>query len=133
MLTNPAVHAAALWAGLCLLLMLALSVRVVRIRRGQRVGLGFGGLPELERAARAFGNAAEYIPAGLVALLLLAALGAPVSLVHAAGLALFAGRAAHAIGLSKTGGVSWGRTVGMVLTFLFYLVVGVMLIFYAVP
>jgi uncharacterized membrane protein YecN with MAPEG domain len=133
MFNASAAHAAALWAGLSLLLMLALSVRVVRIRRVRRVGLGHGNVPELERATRAFGNAAEYVPAALVALLLLAVLGAPVLLVHVAGLALFAGRALHAVGLSRSGGASWPRTIGMVLTFLFYLGVGVMLVFYAVP
>jgi uncharacterized membrane protein YecN with MAPEG domain len=130
---NPAAHAAALWAGLCLILMLVLATRVVRIRRGRQIGLGYGELPELERAVRAFGNAAEYIPAALIALVLLAMLGAPAALVHAVGAALFAGRVLHAVGLSRSGGASAWRTLGMVLTFLVYLMAGVMLIFYAVP
>ena len=67
---NPAGQAAALWAGLNLLVMLILSVLVVRQRRKHRVAAGDGGVPELLQAQRAFGNASEYIPtavAGLVA------------------------------------------------------------------
>jgi len=54
---TPAAHAAALWIGLCLILMLVLSVRVVRLRRRHRVELGDGDIPELTQAIRAFGNA----------------------------------------------------------------------------
>ncbi|MDB5448291.1 MAG: glutathione S-transferase [Phenylobacterium sp.] len=133
MVNASAAHAAALWAGLCLILMLVLSIRVVRIRRRRQVGLGYGDQPELERAVRAFGNAAEYVPAALIALVLLAMLGAPAALVHAVGAALLAGRVLHAVGLSQSGGASWPRTLGMILTFLVYLMAGVFLIFYAVP
>ena len=130
---NPALHAAALWAGLNLVLMLALSVRVVRIRRAQRIGLGHGESPELERAIRAFGNAGEYIPAALLALALLALLQAPLALIHALGLTLTVGRAAHAVGLSRSGGATLSRTVGMIATWLVYLTAAVFLLVYAVP
>ena len=58
--TSP--HAAALWVGLHIFLLLTLSALVVRQRRRHHVELGDGGVPELERAIRAFGNAAEYAP-----------------------------------------------------------------------
>lgn len=129
----PAAHAAALWAGLNLILMLVLSVRVVRIRRTQQIGLGHGGSAELERAVRAFGNASEYIPAALATLALLAVLGAPAGLIHALGVALTVGRVAHAVGLSHSGGATWERTVGVIATWLVYLTAAVFLLVYAIP
>ncbi|HEY2356194.1 MAG TPA: MAPEG family protein, partial [Phenylobacterium sp.] len=56
---NLSAHAAALWVGLHLLLLLVLSVLVVRQRRKHEVELGHAQIPELERAIRAFGNATE--------------------------------------------------------------------------
>ena len=114
-----ALHGAGLWIALHLLLLLGLSARVVVLRLRHRVSLGDGDVPELTRAGRAFGNAAEYTPSGLVAVLALALLPAPL-LVHAVGGLLFAGRLVHAFGLSRFGGISFGRTAGMVLTWTAY-------------
>ena len=49
-------HAAALWAGLHLVLLLVLSVLVVRQRRKHQVALGHADIPELNQAVRAFGE-----------------------------------------------------------------------------
>lgn len=132
-LPSLAAHAAALWAGLNLTVMLVLSVRVVRIRRTQRIGLGHGESPELERAIRAFGNASEYVPAALLALVLLALLQAPAALIHTLGATLTAGRVAHAVGLSRSGGATLPRTVGVIATWLVYLTAAVFLLVYAIP
>jgi hypothetical protein len=128
---NPAAHAAALWAALSLFVLLALSGLVVRQRRRHRVALGDDGVPELVRAQRAFGNACEYIPAGLAALAVLVVVGAGPAEVHAVGAVLFTGRVAHGVGLSLTGGPSIGRTVGMLLTWLAWLLAAVCLLLYA--
>lgn len=128
-----AAHAAALWAGLNLILLLVLSVRVVRLRRRHQVALGDGGVAELAHAVRAFGNATEYVPAALVGLALLAIVGAPAWLVHVSGAVLLFGRIAHAVGLSRSGGASLPRAAGVLATWIAYLVVGVALLFYAVP
>ncbi|MFL5297070.1 MAG: MAPEG family protein [Phenylobacterium sp.] len=130
---SPAAHAAALWVGLHLLLMLVLSVRVVRQRRLHGVQLGDAEIPELAQAIRAFGNATEYVPGGLIALAVLAVVGAQPMLVHAAGLVLFAGRVTHAVGLSRSGAASLPRAVGIVLTWIAYILAGVALVFYAIP
>ena len=57
---TPSAHAAALWVGLCLILLLVLSVRMVGQRRKHQVVLGDADIPELAQAVRAFGNATEY-------------------------------------------------------------------------
>ena len=91
------------------------------------------GDPELAQAIRAFGNAAEYIPAGIVGIAVLAFAGANVIAIHAIGLVLFLGRLAHAIGLSRSTGSSALRSTGMVLTWVAYIFSAVMLLFSAMP
>ncbi len=129
---TPAIHAAALWVGLHLLLLLVLSMLVVRQRRKHAIELGHAEIPELERAIRAFGNATEYVPGGLIALVVLAMAGAYPVAVHAVGLTLFVGRAAHAVGLSRSGAASLPRAVGVMLTWIAYIMAGVALLFYAI-
>jgi len=130
---TPASHAAALWAGLLVLLLLVLAVLVVRQRQRHGVLIGDGGVEEVLRATRVFGNAAEYIPAGLAALAILALAGARPLVVHGVGLLLLLGRLAHAWGLSTNTGLSLGRTAGMVLTWLALLIAGALLLFYSLP
>lgn len=130
---TPAIHAAALWAGLHLLLLLVLSVLVVRQRRKHAVELGDAEIPELARAIRAFGNATEYVPSGLIAVVVLAIAGANPIAVHAVGLTLFVGRVAHALGLSRSGSASLPRAIGVLVTWVAYIMAGVALLFYAIP
>jgi len=125
-------HAAALWVGLHLLLLLTLSVLVVRQRRVHRVALGDGGTPALAQAIRAFGNATEYIPSGLVALTVMAVLNVHPALVHIAGLSLFLGRALHAVGLSRSSEATPLRAASMLLTWLAYVFAAVTLLVYAI-
>ena len=118
-------HAAALWTGLHLILLLVLSVLVTRQRRKHHIEIGDGGVPALNQAIRAFGNAAEYVPAALV--------GAMPLLIHPIGFLLFVGRVMHAVGLSRSTGVSWLRTAGVLATWVAYIALAAALLFYAVP
>ena len=129
--TVSSAHAAALWTGLHLILLLVLSVMVVRLRQKHKIALGDEGIPELARAIRAFGNATEYVPAGLIALAVLAMNEDSALTVHI-GLLLFAGRLTHAIGLSNSGGTSLPRAIGIVLTWVAYVFAAVALLFYAI-
>lgn len=110
------VQAASLWSGLLVLLLVLLSIRVVMARRSHRVLLGDGGVAQVTLVGRVFGNAAEYIPAGIGALALLALLGMPALAIHVIGGLLFAGRLIHAISLSDKRPTA-GRILGMALTF----------------
>ena len=127
-----AVQAASLWSGLLILLLIGLSGVVVRRRRRHLIAFGDAGNEQMTTAARAFGNAAEYIPAGLIALVLLALLGAPVHLIHAVGATLLLGRIVHALGLLFQKGPSLGRVLGMALTWIALLVGAVALVAYSV-
>ena len=125
-------HAAALWVGLHLLLLLVLSLLVVRQRQRHKVALGDGGVPELAQAIRAFGNATEYVPAAMVGIAVLALVEAPPLAIHLTGFFLFAGRLLHGFGLSRSGGTSFARAIGITLTWLAYVFASVALLFYAI-
>lgn len=118
-------EAAAIYAGVNILLLLALAFRVPGQRQKHKVSLGDGGNPDVLRAIRAHANAAEYIPAALVGLTLLALFdpAVPAWLFHACGLTLTVGRLAHGLGLSM-GEINIGRMAGTLLTFLAYLLIG---------
>lgn len=128
---HAAAQAAGFWTALHLLLLLVLSLLVVRQRQVHKVVFGDGEIPQLAQAIRAFGNAAEYAPAGVAGLIALAAVSAPPMALHLAGGILFAGRVAHAVGLSRTGGASLLRTSGMLLTWVAYIFEVVALMIFA--
>ena len=116
---------AALYAGVNILILLVLAVLVVAGRRKHKITLGDGGNEAFGRAVRAHANAAEYIPAALVGIVLLALFdpATPIWLLHAAGISLTLGRILHGWGL-HTGPLTAGRMFGMVLTWLSYALIG---------
>lgn len=65
----------ALYTALCLLLLLALAVNVVRNRLRHSVSLGDGANKDVSLAMRTHANAAEYMPIVLIAMALLEILG----------------------------------------------------------
>jgi uncharacterized protein len=108
---------AAVFAGLNILIHIALTFGVIRARQKHKILLGDGGNPDMLRAIRAHGNATETIPLGVAALILLAILDAvPLLGLLVVGGLLTVGRFLHAIGLSGTSGVSFGRAVGTLAT-----------------
>ncbi|MET0183337.1 MAG: MAPEG family protein [Caulobacterales bacterium] len=123
---------AALYAGVNILLLLFLAMRIPMMRGKHKVSLGHGDNPDLLRAIRAHGNAAEYIPAGLVGIVLIALMepATPLWLLHASGLTLTIGRILHGGGLMVSD-LNAGRMFGQVLTFISFLLIGGGLIFAA--
>lgn len=119
-----AIDAATLYAGLNLLLLLALALLVVRQRVQHKVVLGDGGVEPLNRAIRVHGNAVEYVPLAVAGLIALALAGAAVWIVHVGGVALTLGRVLHAQGLSLSSGSSFGRAAGTLLTWGAFLWIG---------
>lgn len=121
----------ALYAALNALIILILSLLVTRARRRLKVQLGDGSNPDLLRAQRAHGNAVEYVPLVLILLLTLASLKASLIVIHVIGALLTFGRILHAIGLSRSSGVSIGRAAGILLTWIALLIAIVACLFYA--
>ena len=116
-------EAIGLYIGLNLLLTLVLAILVVRQRAKHSVSLGDGGNADVERAIRAHGNNVEYVAIALPGLIALGLLGASLTLLHAAGLLVTAGRVAHAIGISN--GISIFRQLGTLATWIGVAVLGV--------
>ena len=98
--------------------LIRLSFNVIGLRRKNKVGLGSGGNEDLERAIRAQGNFAEYVPFGLILLACLELNGAAWWLVAIPGITLIIGRLIHAIGINTPPPDFSKRILGMKFTFL---------------
>jgi uncharacterized protein len=109
-------RATALHAALLLALYLALTFRVFAARYRAQVMIGTGGDKLLERAVRVHANCAEYVPVFLVTLLAAELCGAAPWALHAAGIAMLAGRALHAAGMAQEPDIRSLRAAGMLLT-----------------
>ena len=105
-------------AALLTAIFIKLSFLVIGLRRKNKVGLGSGGHEDLERAIRAQGNFAEYVPFGVILLACLELNGAPWWLVTLPGLPLIIGRLIHAIGINTPPPDFSKRILGMKFTFM---------------
>lgn len=117
-----------LYAALCALLVLVLSLRIAMLRRRLHIGIGDGGDAGLARAIRAQANAIEYIPLLLILLLVSENNGASSLFLHACGIGLLLARILHAIGLSGSAGSSFGRLWGTLLTWAVLAVLSVQMV-----
>lgn len=97
-------------------LLIRLSFRVIRLRRHHKVGLGSGGVDDLERAIRAQANFTEYVPIALILMACLELNGAPLWLIAILGITLIAGRVTHAKGINQPPPHFSNRVIGMKFT-----------------
>lgn len=132
LLLQSSLYAFGFYTALNALIMLVLSILVVRARVVTGTEIGDGGKPEMAAPLRAHANNAEYVP---MAVLLMWALASPIGgsiwLIHGVGGPLTLGRLIHAVGLSRSTGVSSFRFLGMVLTWIAY-IVGIVGLFWCV-
>jgi hypothetical protein len=101
------------YAAILGLLFLALSLRVIVVRRHKNLGFGTDGDTDLERRIRVHANFAEYVPMTLLLLGMAEIRGAPHLWLHVLNMALLLGRIAHALGVSRPATDSIGRVLGM--------------------
>lgn len=104
-------------AAILTIIFVKLSFAVIGLRRKNKVGLGSGGYDDLERAIRAQGNFAEYVPIGLILIACLELNGAPWWLVISPGITLIIGRLIHAKGINEPPPNFSSRVLGMKFTF----------------
>ncbi len=104
------------YAALLTFLYIYLSVRVMRGRQDAGVAIGTGGNAALERRIRVHANFAEYVPLALILLVLMELRGNAAWYLHLLCLALLAGRAAHAWGVSQEPDDMRARGAGVLLT-----------------
>ncbi len=105
-------------ASILTIIFIKLSFAVIGLRRKNKVGLGNGGHDDLERAIRAQGNFAEYVPFGIILIACLELNAAPWWLVAIPGITLIIGRLIHAIGINTPPPDFSKRVLGMKFTFL---------------
>jgi len=101
------------------LLLFRLSVRVIALRRKNKVSLGDGGHDDLQRAIRGQANCAEYVPIAVLLVLVaeLQSSGALVTVPLAVIAAAFlVGRVLHGYAFAATAGNTTLRVRGMQLT-----------------
>jgi len=105
-----------LYAGLLGLLFIALALRVTGFRRERRAAFGDAGDKRFARAIRVHGNFSEYVPFGLLLLLLVELMRGPLLLLHGVGLLLLVGRLLHAWGVSQEPETVAFRSAGTAMT-----------------
>jgi uncharacterized membrane protein YecN with MAPEG domain len=120
--------ATALYAALLGLLFTMLTLLVARARMRSRVNFGTGEDRLLERAVRAHGNFAEFVPLVLLSIGLAEGLGLAAWAVHALGATLLLARIGHAIGISREPDVTALRSLGAGLTLAVLLVASLTLL-----
>jgi uncharacterized membrane protein YecN with MAPEG domain len=128
-------YAFGFYVALNALIMLILSMLVVRARVATQTTIGDGGIPHMAGPLRAHGNNTEYVPMALLLMwALVSPLGGSIWLIHGVGATLTLGRILHAIGLTTSTGPGGLRVVGMIFTWIAFVVgiVGVLwLVFFA--
>lgn len=107
-----------IYAAVLALMFLALSIRIILVRRKVGIAIGSGSDQVLTRAVRVHSNFAEYVPLVLILIFLFEFLGGPALVVHGLGAALLIGRSIHAYGVSQLQEKLTFRVTGMLLTFL---------------
>src|SRR5581483_5068000 len=112
----------AFYAAANALIMLLLGMLVVRARVKTRTNIADGGIPEMARPLRAHENNTHYVPMALLLMWLILPLGGSIWLIHGAGIPLTLGRLIHGYALSRNTGPSAGRFIGMILTWIAYVV-----------
>ncbi len=111
----------ALYAAILGLLLIFLSDQVSRSRKRSAISLGHGDNTALERAMRAHGNFIEYVPFGLILMLVLESEIPQTWALHLFGIMLLAGRLLHAWGMTHPEAAFRGRFWGTALTWLMIL------------
>ncbi|WP_417550607.1 MAPEG family protein [Methylophaga sp.] len=113
-----------IYISLAAFLIVALARNVIALRRRHKVALGDGGNKDLLGAIRAHANAVEYLPIGLLLLIVFELNQGPIWLIHVLGILFIIGRVIHANGISKS--IIPRRIIGMQLTIWLLIIMAVL-------
>jgi uncharacterized membrane protein YecN with MAPEG domain len=116
------------YAGVLALIYIFLAIRVSSMRGSARVMIGSGDNERLERAIRAHGNCAEYVPFALLLLGFLELQRNSSYLLHVLCLMLIAGRLLHAYAISQVNETMSLRITGTLLTQAVLIIAAIILI-----
>ncbi|MEO8418025.1 MAG: MAPEG family protein [Methylophilaceae bacterium] len=105
------------YAALLGILFIVLSSRVIKTRRQERIAIGDGDNPRLQRAIAVHNNFAQYVPLALLLLMFVEMQQAPVLITHVLCLFLLVARLLHAYGVGHMHENFRFRSIAMFLTF----------------
>jgi len=111
-----------LYLSLLGLLYIVLTVRVIKLRRYFKVGIGDGGHEPLAQAIRVHGNFAEYTPIVILLFACAELNGSLPLLLYVVGAGFFVARVMHSIGITQSTGTTKFRLWGMLMSFITILV-----------
>lgn len=110
---NPtALAVAGLYAALNTFILLWITARIGGLRQRYRVFMGDGGNAHMIRAMRGHANAIETIPMAIILMMIMAATGTPVAVIHVFGIVLTVSRALHAWHFMAADAPRWQRFIG---------------------
>ena len=118
-----------IYAALLGLIFVVLSIKTIIIRRKNKVAVGDGNKPQLQRAMRVHANFAEYTPIAIILVGFVESLKYNEIIVHILLSLFLLGRIIHAYGLSKIDEDFKFRVSGMLLTFNVIIIASGLIIF----
>ncbi len=124
MLTNPALHATALYAAILVAMHLVLVFKVGAMRGKTGITMLHGDNMELATAIRRHGNFLENVPLALILMGIIELNGGNATLLHVLGTLLVLARIAHPLGLHADRPTHPLRAAGAGITLLVLLVLG---------
>lgn len=123
-----------LYASLLALIFVILTIRVIRIRRSQKISIGDGGSSALQKAIAAQANFCQSSPIFLILLLITEFSGTNDIILHCCGVIMLLGRTFHAYGINQEKENFLFRVSGMVATFtaiIILILINLLLYFFA--
>ncbi|QLE83950.1 MULTISPECIES: MAPEG family protein [Shewanella] len=122
-----------LYISLTAILVVVLAMRVVKLRRLHKVGIGTADNRALELACRVHGNLVENAPFVLLLMVVAESQGLAPLWLHIVGISWIVARLLHAMGLTQgNGGYHYGRFMGGLISWLLVLTLSVVnIIFFA--
>ena len=118
-----------IYAALLGLVFVVLSLRIIRIRRKNKIAVGDGSHSQLQRAMRVHANFAEYTPIAIILVGFVESLKYNAIIIHILLSTFLLGRLVHAYGMSKLNEDFRFRVFGMVMTFNLITVSSTLIIF----
>lgn len=119
------------YSALLVFVFLFLSIRIIRLRRSLKIGVGDSGNKQMVRAMRVHSNFAEYVPLTLLMLYFLENQNVSSYLIHFLGISLVLGRISHAYGMSQEIENFKFRIAGMAVTFTILFICSIYLLWIA--
>ena len=118
-----------LYTALLALMLVALFLNVVRIRRKNKISLGDGNDPDLQRARSIHGNFIETVPFVLILMFFMEGMNTSIYVIHAFGIALILSRILHVLGIYHASTVGNGRVAAGIITMTLLIAGSVILLF----